>query len=117
MDILRILDDLHTLAVEQPKTYLGMTFGLNKDEISMQIAKVRASLPNELKHLQHAFQVRHICIHNYGRVDSSFASATKLPVNVGDTYVVTQGEYRSMFDSYALFLKHIDTSLAHGIVP
>lgn len=49
MDILRILDQLHTLAVEQPKTYLGVTFGLNKDEVSMQIAKVRASLPNELK--------------------------------------------------------------------
>ena len=49
MDILRILDELHTLTVEQPKTYLGLTIGLNKDEISMQIAKVRASLPNELK--------------------------------------------------------------------
>ncbi len=49
MDILRILDELHALAVEEPKTYLGVTFGLNKDEVSMQIAKVRASLPNELK--------------------------------------------------------------------
>lgn len=49
MDILRILDQLHVLAVQKPKTYMGMTFGLDKDEISMQIAKVRASLPNELK--------------------------------------------------------------------
>jgi cell division septum initiation protein DivIVA len=51
MDILRILDELHALAVDRPKTIPGLnvTFGLNKDEISMQIAKIRASLPNELK--------------------------------------------------------------------
>ena len=49
MDILRILDELHRLAVEHPRTYMGLTVGLNKDEISMQIAKVRASLPSELK--------------------------------------------------------------------
>jgi hypothetical protein len=50
MDILRILDDLHDLAVERPKTVFGpLTWGLDKDEISMQISKVRASLPTELK--------------------------------------------------------------------
>ncbi|MBI1757306.1 MAG: hypothetical protein HY248_00095 [Fimbriimonas ginsengisoli] len=49
MDILRILDDLHHLAVDRPKSYFGLTVGLNKDEVSMQIAKVRASLPNEVK--------------------------------------------------------------------
>lgn len=49
MDILRMLEQLNDLAVEQPKTYIGVTFGLNKEEIAMQIAKIRASLPNELK--------------------------------------------------------------------
>jgi cell division septum initiation protein DivIVA len=51
MDILRLLDQLNDLAVEQPKQILGtpLFWGLNTDEVSMQIAKVRASLPQELK--------------------------------------------------------------------
>ena len=49
MDILRMLEQLNELAVERPKTRLGFTTGLNKDEIAMQIAKIRASLPQELK--------------------------------------------------------------------
>jgi cell division septum initiation protein DivIVA len=50
MDILRILDDLHHVAVDQPKKLVGkLTYGLDVDEVSMQIAKVRASLPAELK--------------------------------------------------------------------
>ncbi len=50
MDILRILDQLHDLTVVQPKTVFGrVTYGLDKDEIAMQIAKVRASLPTEMK--------------------------------------------------------------------
>lgn len=49
MDILRILDELHSEAVEKPRSYFGLTLGLNKDEVSMLIAKARASLPNEVK--------------------------------------------------------------------
>jgi hypothetical protein len=49
MDILRLLDELSDLTVERPKTFGPVTFGLNKEDIAMQIAKVRASLPNELK--------------------------------------------------------------------
>jgi cell division septum initiation protein DivIVA len=49
MDILRLLDQLHDLAVDSPKSMGPLVWGLNKDEISMQIAKVRASLPNEVK--------------------------------------------------------------------
>lgn len=51
MDILRILEDLNYLTVEKPRKLLGLPLyaGLDQDEISMQIAKVRASLPNELK--------------------------------------------------------------------
>lgn len=51
MDILRILDDLHELAVEQPRSVIfpQLTWGLHRDEVSMQISKVRASLPTELK--------------------------------------------------------------------
>ncbi len=48
MDILRLLDDLSQLIDGTPS--LGpITWGLNRDEISMQIAKIRASLPQELK--------------------------------------------------------------------
>lgn len=49
MDILRMLDELNTLAVERPQGVGPLVWGLNKDEISMQIAKIRASLPQELK--------------------------------------------------------------------
>jgi cell division septum initiation protein DivIVA len=48
LDILRMLDQLNEM-VEKPKSFGPITFGLNKDEIGMQIAKIRASLPNELK--------------------------------------------------------------------
>jgi len=49
MDVLRILDDLNTLVVDKPRHFGPVTWGLNKDEISMQITKIRASLPNEVK--------------------------------------------------------------------
>lgn len=49
MDILRMLEGLNELAVEKPRTVLGLTWGLDKEEIAMQIAKIRASLPTELK--------------------------------------------------------------------
>lgn len=49
MDVLRILDDLNNLVVVQPKTIGPITWGLNQEEVTMQIAKIRASLPNEVK--------------------------------------------------------------------
>lgn len=51
MDILKLLDQVEEVAVRQPRTHLWGLFytGLNPEEVSMQIAKVRASLPNELK--------------------------------------------------------------------
>lgn len=48
MDILRILDDLSQL-IENTPSWGPVTWGLNRDEISMQISKVRATLPQELK--------------------------------------------------------------------
>lgn len=48
MDILRLLDDLSKLIDDTP-SFGPITWGLNRDEISMQIAKVRASLPQDLK--------------------------------------------------------------------
>jgi cell division septum initiation protein DivIVA len=48
MDILRLLEDLKKLIEDTPS--LGpITWGLDRDEIGMQIAKIRASLPQELK--------------------------------------------------------------------
>jgi len=50
MDILRLLDQLDELAVENPRSILGVLFwGLDKDEIRMHIQKIRASLPQEVK--------------------------------------------------------------------
>ena len=51
MDILKLLDQLEDTAVGQTRSYVfGLfTTGLDRDEITMQIAKVRASLPTELK--------------------------------------------------------------------
>jgi cell division septum initiation protein DivIVA len=48
VDILRLLENLNEL-VERPKSFGPVTWGLNKEEIAMQIAKIKASLPNELK--------------------------------------------------------------------
>jgi cell division septum initiation protein DivIVA len=48
MDILRLLEDLKNL-IEEPKSFGPVTWGLDKEEINMQIAKIRASLPQELK--------------------------------------------------------------------
>jgi len=48
MDILRLLDDLGKL-IDSTPAFGPITWGLNRDEVSMQIAKIRASLPQELK--------------------------------------------------------------------
>jgi len=52
LDILRLLEDLEELAVERPKSFGPIAWGLNRDEIQMQISKVRASLPGEVKQAQ-----------------------------------------------------------------
>lgn len=49
MDILRLLDDLHDMTVDRPRYFGRIAFGISPDDVSMQIAKVRASLPTELK--------------------------------------------------------------------
>lgn len=49
MDILRLLDELKEMTVDRPRTFVGLTVGLDKDEINMLIAKIRASLPQEVK--------------------------------------------------------------------
>ena len=48
MDILRLLEDLSKIIDDTPH-FGPVSWGLNRDEISMQIAKIRASLPQELK--------------------------------------------------------------------
>lgn len=48
IDVIRLLDNLKGLA-EKPKTIVGLTFGYNAEEMVMQIEKVKASLPRDLK--------------------------------------------------------------------
>lgn len=48
IDVLRLLDNLRALA-EEPRTFLGLSVGYNPNEMVMQIEKIRASLPKEVK--------------------------------------------------------------------
>lgn len=48
-DLYKMLEQLHEVAVEQPRSIGSIAFGLRKDEIAMQIAKIRASLPKEVR--------------------------------------------------------------------
>lgn len=52
LDILRMLEDLEEVAVERPRQFGPIAWGLDKEEIQMQIHKVRASLPGEVKQAQ-----------------------------------------------------------------
>lgn len=52
MDILRVLEQLQEM-VEKPRTFGPLTFGFNKEELTMQIAKVRATVPQEMKQAVH----------------------------------------------------------------
>ena len=47
MDVLRLLSDLEEM-IETPRSVMGY-IRLNRDDVGMQIAKVRASLPQEVK--------------------------------------------------------------------
>ncbi|HEY0867860.1 MAG TPA: hypothetical protein VGE01_10790 [Fimbriimonas sp.] len=49
MDILLILDELKEMVVERPRYFGSIAWGLNREDITMQISKVKASLPQELK--------------------------------------------------------------------
>lgn len=49
MDILRLLEELQEITVEKPRSVFGLTWNYNREEVLMQISKVRASLPQELK--------------------------------------------------------------------
>ncbi|MBL8087636.1 MAG: hypothetical protein JNM85_06140 [Chthonomonas sp.] len=44
-----MLEQLHDLAVDQPRHLGPLYWKVNTDEIAMQIAKIRASLPQEVK--------------------------------------------------------------------
>ena len=48
MDILRMLEDLEATAVDAPKGFGPLLWNYNRDEVQMQIHKIRASLPLEM---------------------------------------------------------------------
>ncbi len=48
-DLLRMLQELHELIVDAPRYVGKVAWGINRDEAAIQIAKIRASLPDELK--------------------------------------------------------------------
>ena len=49
-DVFALLEELQLLATDDPRTIVGrLTYGLDKQEISLVISKIKASLPTELK--------------------------------------------------------------------
>ena len=48
IDVLRLLENLKVLA-QKPKTFAGLAFGYDAEEMVMQIEKIRATLPREVK--------------------------------------------------------------------
>ena len=49
MDILNVLDDLKKCIIDEPKHFLGLTWGLDQEEVEMQIVKIKSMLPEEVK--------------------------------------------------------------------
>lgn len=49
MDILTVLDDLKKIVSDDPKRFMGLTWGLDHDEVEMQIVKIKSMLPDEVK--------------------------------------------------------------------
>lgn len=48
IDVLRLLDNLKALA-EKPRVFMGLALGYDKEELVIQIEKIRASLPRDVK--------------------------------------------------------------------
>lgn len=49
-DVFALLEELQLLTTEDPRTIVGpLTYGLNKQEVSLVISKIKSSLPSELK--------------------------------------------------------------------
>lgn len=69
-----------------------------------------SGIEESLKKIDFAFQVRHICIHNYGIVDETFFKKTKVG-EPGQNFEINQVQYREMFDAYVTLLKHLDPQL------
>ncbi|OBZ25053.1 hypothetical protein BS643_14910 [Pseudomonas protegens] len=69
-----------------------------------------SEIEDSLIKIDFAFQVRHICIHNYGIIDEDFLRKTKVG-SLGQTYEINQEQFRTMFDAYEVLLKHLDSHL------
>lgn len=48
IDVLRLLENLNGLA-EKPRSFLGITFGFNRQEFQIMIDRIKGSLPREVK--------------------------------------------------------------------
>ncbi|WP_444448554.1 hypothetical protein [Pseudomonas kurunegalensis] len=67
-------------------------------------------IEDKLSKINLAFQVRHICIHNYGIVDESFQNNTNTG-KLGETYAIEQEQFREMYDAHIDLLVHLDKHL------
>lgn len=57
IDVLRLLDQLID-QIERVRTFAGVTFGFRRDDLVMQIEKIRAHMPRDLKDLANAARDR-----------------------------------------------------------
>lgn len=68
------------------------------------------NISSGIDNLKFAFQIRHIGIHNMGYADAAFVNNTGRGKD-GDPYIISQADYRLMYNSYERFLKHLDATL------
>jgi DNA polymerase II small subunit/DNA polymerase delta subunit B len=82
-DLYKMLEQLHEVAVEQPRSLGPIFWRVERDEISMQIAKIKASLPKEVKTAEHVAREKDRIVEASNAeakklVDSARAEAAKL---------------------------------------
>jgi hypothetical protein len=91
----------------------GFGFYQRIDDVVSSLIKHKVNLSglqSPLKHLELAFQVRHIGVHNMGFVDQKFQTTTGLG-QVGEKFNITQTSYLSMYDACVSLLRHLDKTL------
>jgi hypothetical protein len=100
------------LSIQPPK---GQGFFQRFDDVISTLSENGydfSSLGNELAELNQAFMIRHVCIHNFGIVDTRFSELSRRSVSVGHVYTIDQQEYLRMFDSYRALLQYFDSRLS-----
>ncbi|MCU0315442.1 MAG: hypothetical protein MUC92_02490 [Fimbriimonadaceae bacterium] len=76
IDVLRLLENLKT-KVQKPRSFMGITFGFDKDDLTMDIEKIRASMPKDVKDAASLAREREIVLAEAHEESSSLLDVTK----------------------------------------